>query len=37
MGLGLTIASGIVEAHNGRIWAENIPTGGARVTFELPL
>ncbi len=35
-GLGLAIARGVVEAHGGRIWAENIPGGGARVAFELP-
>jgi len=35
-GLGLAIARGIVEAHNGRIWAENLPTGGARIGFILP-
>ncbi len=35
-GLGLSIARGIVEAHGGRIWAENLPAGGARVAFELP-
>jgi signal transduction histidine kinase len=35
-GLGLAIASGIVEAHGGRIWAENAGPGGARVSFELP-
>jgi signal transduction histidine kinase len=35
-GLGLTIARGIVEAHNGRIWAENLSTGGARIGFILP-
>lgn len=35
-GLGLAIARGIVEAHDGRIWAENIPAGGARVGFILP-
>ncbi len=35
-GLGLAIARGIVEAHNGRIWAENNPQGGARVGFLLP-
>jgi signal transduction histidine kinase len=35
-GLGLAIARGIVEAHDGRIWAENIPTGGARIGFILP-
>ncbi|MCB8991056.1 MAG: HAMP domain-containing protein [Ardenticatenaceae bacterium] len=36
-GLGLAIARGIVEAHNGRIWAKNLPEGGALVGFILPL
>jgi two-component system, OmpR family, sensor histidine kinase SaeS len=35
-GLGLAIARGLVEAQGGRIWAENRPTGGARVCFTLP-
>lgn len=35
-GLGLTIAKGLVEAHSGRIWAENRVEGGARVAFALP-
>ena len=35
-GLGLAIARGIVQAHGGRIWAENSQSGGGRVNFELP-
>ncbi len=35
-GLGLAIAKGVVEAHRGRIWAENVATGGAQVSFLLP-
>lgn len=36
-GLGLYIARGIAEAHGGKLWAENVPGGGARVTLQLPL
>jgi len=36
-GLGLAIARGLVEAHGGRIWAENRERGGARVVFTLPV
>ena len=36
-GLGLAIAQGLVQAHGGKIWAENRPSGGARVAFTLPL
>jgi two-component system, OmpR family, sensor histidine kinase KdpD len=36
-GLGLAVAKGLVEAHDGRIWAENQPGGGARFVFSLPL
>jgi two-component system sensor histidine kinase KdpD len=35
-GLGLSICKGIIEAHGGRIWAENQPQGFAFV-FVLPL
>src|SRR5262245_3809587 len=36
-GLGLTVARGLVEAHGGRIRAENRDGGGARFVFTLPL
>jgi two-component system sensor histidine kinase KdpD len=37
VGLGLTICRGIIEAHGGRIWAENRMGGGAVFRFSLPL
>jgi len=37
MGMGLSIARTIVEAHNGRIWAENRAGGGAVFRIQLPL
>jgi two-component system sensor histidine kinase KdpD len=36
-GLGLSICHGIVEAHKGRIWAENSDGGGLKVTIALPI
>jgi signal transduction histidine kinase len=37
MGLGLSIARTIVEAHGGRIWAQSNTGDGASVCFELPV
>jgi len=34
MGLGLSIAKVLVEAHGGKIWAEN--DNGAKISFSLP-
>lgn len=35
-GLGLAIVQEIVQAHNGRIWAESVEGLGTRFTVELP-
>ncbi len=37
VGLGLTICRGIVEAHGGRIWAENRAGRGALFRLTIPL
>ena len=36
-GLGLAIARGIIDAHDGTIWAENRSAGGARFIFSIPI
>jgi len=35
-GLGLPIAQGIVDAHNGRMWVESQPGVGTQFFFTLP-
>ena len=37
LGLGLAIARGFVEAHGGKLTAENRDGGGARFTMSLPV
>ncbi len=37
LGMGLAIARSIVQAHGGRLWAENHPGGGAAFVLELPV
>lgn len=36
MGIGLTLASEVVQGHGGKIWPENRAEGGARVVVEIP-
>ena len=35
-GLGLSVAHSVVTEHDGRLWAENRPGGGALFVIELP-
>jgi PAS domain S-box-containing protein len=37
MGIGLAVSRSIVEAHGGRLWAENNQEGGATFNVALPL
>ena len=36
MGMGLTVARSIVDAHHGRIWARGEPGAGCCFSFALP-
>jgi signal transduction histidine kinase len=37
LGMGLSISRSIVEAHRGRLWAENNRARGATFCFTIPL
>jgi len=35
-GMGLAITRGLLAAAGGRVWAENVPGGGARFSMVVP-
>jgi K+-sensing histidine kinase KdpD len=37
IGLGLSVVKSIVEMHGGQVGAGNLPTGGAKVWFTIPI
>ncbi len=37
MGMGLSVCQAIITAHHGTMRAENVPNGGAKISFSLPL
>lgn len=37
MGIGLSACMSIVQAHEGSMQAENLPQGGAKLSFKLPI
>jgi signal transduction histidine kinase len=36
-GIGLALCKSLIEKHQGKIWGENIPEGGAMFAFSLPV
>jgi|WetSurMetagenome_2_1015567.scaffolds.fasta_scaffold21181_1 signal transduction histidine kinase len=36
-GIGLALSRSIIEKHNGEIWADNLPSGGAQFSFSLKI
>lgn len=36
-GIGLYLSRQIIDAHRGKIWAENLATGGCKFSFALPM
>jgi PAS domain S-box-containing protein len=37
LGMGLSICRSIINSHQGRLWVENNPDGGATFCFSLPI
>ena len=37
LGMGLSIARSLIDAHGGQLWAENDARGGATFTFTVPM
>jgi two-component system sensor histidine kinase KdpD len=37
MGIGLSVCAAVLKVHGGKISAENLPAGGVRFCFSLPL
>jgi two-component system sensor kinase FixL len=37
LGMGLAISRSIIEAHGGRLWAQNNPDRGATLSFTVPV
>lgn len=36
-GIGLALCKSLIEKHNGKIWADSVPGGGAIFAFSLPV